>query len=70
MLPCSRRASSLAFRLHQQRLFSSNPRLPSSISKMSGDTAGAAKEGKVTATQADIDTRQEELDAEMQDVSL
>lgn len=69
MLPCSRRASSLAFRLHQQRLFSSNPRLPSSISKMSGDT-GAAKEGKVTATQADIDTRQEELDAEMQDVSL
>ena len=67
MQACSRRASFLAFRFHQRHcLYSSKP--PRRLtSKMSDEDAN---EGKVTATQADINARQEELDREMQDVSL
>lgn len=56
----------MAFRFHQQHcLYSSKP--PRRLTSKMSDNAN---EGKVTATHADINARQEELDREMQDVSL
>ena len=61
-------------RLVSSRVFYSYPRFTSSTNHRphlpSTRMSPGDNEGKVTATQADIDARQEELDAELKEVRL